>query len=385
METLAFVGSIIIGLIILVFLVVVHELGHAVAARRNGVVVEEFGIGFPPRAWARKLKNGVLFTLNWLPLGGFVKLKGEHDQDSGEGSYGHSSLWAKVKILLAGVVVNWLVAALIFTVLALIGMPKILPGQFSISGDTTITRDHVVATNVIKDSPADEAGLKSGDEILRLGDSEIKTTDDLYNATRNNAGHEIEVRYLREDSELVKKVTLNEESDPDEGYFGVAPGQSEYIKATWSAPIVGVGTTVQFSAATIQGIGDILSNLSKGLASKFSSDEATREAGAEAIETAQSGFAGPVGIFGQIFPAAISAGVVPLLYVSAIISLTLAVMNALPIPALDGGRVFLTLLFRIMRKPLTKELEEKINAIGFIALMALVILITVVDIGRIAN
>ena len=80
--------GVIIGLIILVLLVVVHELGHAIVAKRNGVVVEEFGIGFPPRAWARKLKNGVLFSLNWLPIGGFVKLQGEHDSASGKGDYG---------------------------------------------------------------------------------------------------------------------------------------------------------------------------------------------------------------------------------------------------------------------------------------------------------
>src|SRR6266496_4105666 len=85
--------SVIGGLLILTFLVVIHELGHAIAARRNGVVVEEFGIGFPPKARGRKLKNGVLLTLNWLPLGGFVKLRGEHDEDGGEGSYGGATLW----------------------------------------------------------------------------------------------------------------------------------------------------------------------------------------------------------------------------------------------------------------------------------------------------
>src|ERR1035437_1069413 len=99
-----------LGLAVLVFLVVVHELGHAIIARRNGVAVEEFGIGFPPLAWSRKLKNGVLFSLNWLPLGGFVKLQGEHDAARGKGDYGSASFWQKTKILLAGVLTNWLVA-----------------------------------------------------------------------------------------------------------------------------------------------------------------------------------------------------------------------------------------------------------------------------------
>ena len=103
--------GILTGLIVLVVLIVVHELGHAIVARRNGVVVEEFGIGFPPKAWGKKLKNGVLFTLNWLPLGGFVRLKGEHDAAKGKGTYGAASFWQKTKILLAGVVMNWLASS----------------------------------------------------------------------------------------------------------------------------------------------------------------------------------------------------------------------------------------------------------------------------------
>src|SRR5215216_1024612 len=102
--------GILVGLIILVLLVVVHELGHAIVAHRNDVVVEEFGIGFPPKAWGKKLKNGVLFTINWLPLGGFVKLQGENDAANKKGDYGAASYWAKTRILLAGVAINWLVA-----------------------------------------------------------------------------------------------------------------------------------------------------------------------------------------------------------------------------------------------------------------------------------
>src|SRR5664279_3659375 len=135
--------GVIVGLVILVFLVVAHELGHAIVAHRNGVVVEEFGIGFPPRAWAKKLKNGVLFTLNWLPLGGYVKLQGEHDSASKKGDYGAASFWQKTKILLAGVLMNWIVAVLLLTVLAWTGLPKILPDQFTVTGDTTIVKQSV--------------------------------------------------------------------------------------------------------------------------------------------------------------------------------------------------------------------------------------------------
>jgi len=113
------------GLLILVFLVVVHELGHAIVARRNGVVVEEFGIGFPPRAWSKKLKNGVVFSLNWLPLGGFVRMQGENDAADKKGDYGAATFGQKTRILLAGVLINWLVAAILLTILAITGLPKI--------------------------------------------------------------------------------------------------------------------------------------------------------------------------------------------------------------------------------------------------------------------
>ncbi len=171
--------GIITGLIILVLLIVAHELGHAVVARRNGVKVEEFGIGFPPRAWARKLGNGVLFSLNWLPLGGFVRLHGEHDSATGKGTYGAASFWVKTKILLAGVVMNWLVAAVLFTVLAWVGLPKLVEGlkRLSKSDPCVLTMinesgQHIVAGAgelhleiCLKDLEEDHAGVP-----LRISD-----------------------------------------------------------------------------------------------------------------------------------------------------------------------------------------------------------------------
>ena len=148
MEAVSFIFSVVVGLLLLVLLVVLHELGHAIAARRNGVVVEEFGIGFPPRAWARKLKNGVLFTLNWLPLGGYVKLQGEHDAANKAGDYGAASFWSKTKILLAGVFINWATAVVIFTGLALTGLPKVIDNQFTVKSDTTEVRKPVTVVGL---------------------------------------------------------------------------------------------------------------------------------------------------------------------------------------------------------------------------------------------
>jgi regulator of sigma E protease len=372
--------GVIVGIIVLVFLVVVHELGHAIVAKRNGVVVEEFGIGFPPRAWAKKLKNGVLFTLNWLPLGGFVKLQGEHDSASKKGDYGAASFWQKTRILLAGVLINWVVAALLLTVLAWTGLPKILPNQFSVAGDTKVVTKPIEITVVTKDSPADKAGLKTGDQIRRFDGRAIDSSADLSDATKANRGKTVEIIYTRSGVEHNTKATLLSESD--KGYLGVGSLQREQIQASWSAPVVGVVTTAQFTAVTFQGLGNLLADFVQGVVLQLSPNPDTRATANAHLEKAGSSVAGPIGILGTIFPAAEQAGLTQLVLLTAIISLTLAVMNALPIPALDGGRWFTMAVFRILKKPLTKEREESIQTVGFMVLMVLIIVVTIADVGK---
>lgn len=373
------VFGIILGLLILVFLVVVHELGHAIVARRNGVVVEEFGIGFPPKAWGKKLKNGVLFTLNWLPLGGFVKLQGEHDAANKKGDYGAAGFWQKTKILLAGVGINWLVAALLLTVLAWTGLPKILPNQFSIQSDTAVVKKPVEIVVLKPDYPAQKAGLEVGDTIVRFAGEEVPTTERLIELTHENEGKTVDVIYTRGGVENSKRVTLR---DGEGSVFGAGLNQREQLQATWSAPIVGVATTAQFTWVTLQGLGDLVANVVGGLVMQLSFNGETREQARTDIGKAGASVAGPIGILGVIFPAAEQAGLTQVVFLTAIISLTLAVMNALPIPALDGGRWFVTALFKVMKKPLTKEREEKIQGTGFMVLMAIVVIVTVADVSK---
>src|SRR5690349_8231382 len=268
--------GILVGLLILVLLVVVHELGHAIVARRNGVVVEEFGVGFPPKAWGRKLKNGILFSVNWLPLGGFVKLKGEHDAANKKGDYGAASYWQKTKILLAGVVINWLVAAVILTVLAWIGLPKILPNQFSIASDTIVTKQPVEVTVVSKNSPAAEAGLKTGDQILRFAGEPVPTAEALTTKSKEKKGQGVEIIFSRGGVEYSTHASLRDDNESGQGYLGVGSGQREQLRASWSAPIVGVVTTGQFTLVTLQGLGDLVANVAKGVVLQFSPNEQTR-------------------------------------------------------------------------------------------------------------
>ena len=157
-----------LGIILFVLLVVVHEFGHMVAAKKNGVEVEEFGIGFPPRAKLLGKKNGTEYTLNWLPIGGFVKLKGEHDAATEKGSFGAAKFSKKALIIGAGVLMNWLAAIVIFTIISLLGMPQLINNQFKISSDAKTIRQEVFAGTVEDNSPAASIGLKQGDRIIKI-------------------------------------------------------------------------------------------------------------------------------------------------------------------------------------------------------------------------
>lgn len=389
MDVLTLVLSILLGLVILTILVAVHEFGHGLVARRYKVIVQEFGIGFPPRAKGKKVKKSllgkdVLYTLNWLPLGGFVKLQGEHDSDTGKGDYGAATFWQKTQVLLAGVAMNWLMAAVLLTGLSLFGIPRVLPDQFTVASDTKVVQKPVEIVTVQSGSPAEKAGLTSGDVLLSLDGESLEKTEQFIDKTADKQGQQITINYQRDGQDKQATATLrsDEGKAADEGYLGASLAQQESLRATWSAPIVGVGLTGQMTVVTLQGLGDTLLNLGKGLVQKFSLDEQTRQQGSDNIGQAGANVAGPVGLIGSILPRLIEAGPAHIILVSAIISLSLAVLNALPIPALDGGRWFLTALFRVLRRPLTPEREEMVNGIGFLLLMGLFVLITIADIGK---
>lgn len=379
--------GVIVGLLALIVLVVLHELGHAIVARRNGVVVEEFGIGFPPRAWVKKVTQSFLgknveFTLNWLPLGGFVKLKGEYDSADKKGDYGAASYWVKTKILLAGVVANWATAIVLITILAITGLPKVIPDQFTVAQDARTVYGPVQLTAISDGFPAQKAGLQTGDVVTKIDEQQITSSQQLIEATKKRQGREVSVTYEREGKERVADVTLKRGDGP---VFGAGLGQTTKTYATWSAPVVGVVVTGQLTLETLKGLGQLIANLATGLTSQLSGDDKVRQAGSAELSAAGDSVAGPVGILGVIFPAAQQAGLTQLTLLVAIVSIALAVMNTLPIPALDGGRWFTMTIFRLLKKPLTKEREEKIQTAGFLALMTLIIVVTIADVGKLAN
>ncbi len=368
----------ILGLVLFIGLVLVHEWGHYIVARRNGVEVEEFGLFFPPRAKVLAKRNGTEYTLNWLPLGGFVKLKGENDADTRPGTFGAATTWVKAKIMLAGVAMNLVTAFVLLTLLAAIGMPKLIDNQFTVASDTKIIKQDVVAGHVSEKSPAEKAGLVRGDVLKSIGKSGqassdvITSPDDLPKITKKYAGEKVDITYVRAGQKKTttamlltqKEVDKSRNSNQPKGYLGISPTEYTVQRSTWSAPIVAAGLIKQLTLLTFQGLGTVISSLFHGDAQKASEQ-----------------VSGPIGIFvvmrdGSIF------GIEFLLLIIAVISLSLAIMNALPIPALDGGRLFVLLASRALKRPLTKEVEEWIHGVGFLFLIGLIVLISIVDVNR---
>lgn len=379
--------GIIIGLIVLTLLVAAHELGHAIVARRNGVIVEEYALGFPPKAIGKKVKKSFLgknveYRINWLPLGGYVRMKGEYDVSNKKGDYGAASYWAKTKILFAGVAVNWLVAALILTVLAWIGLPKIIDNQFSINGDSRtviLEPGEVSIASVVSKSIAEKNDIKTGDKLIRVNNQKVEsaaTVSRLIKESSDNS-NKITIEIERSGNKITKVAPIGKGEK-----LGIAMGERkarEMLYSTWSAPIVGVGTTLQFTGMTFTGVGNILGKLVTGIVDKFNSSEIVRNGASQKLNEVSQSVTGPVGILGVIFPQAGQMGLQMILFLAAIISISLAVMNVLPIPALDGGRWLVMTIYKLRGKVLTKEREENIQAIGMITLLALMVVITYLD------
>ena len=378
-------------------LVLVHEWGHYIAARRNGVDVEEFGLGFPPRAWGKKRKSGMVLSLNWLPLGGFVKMKGENDSDERKGSLGVASLWAKSKIMLAGVTMNLLVGLGILTLLAVIGMPKLLTSenvgqeQFTVASDTKVLRQQVLVGAVQPGSPAQKADLKSTDELLSVAykgqTKEVKTPEQIHDATLAFAGQKVTVTYKRHGQikqqpvQLLSKkvVQASQKTNDPKGYLGIVPTALQIQRSTWSAPIVAIGLTKQIVVLTFQGLGHAFAGLGSLIAGGVTGNHDARVNGQD---QASSQVGGPVAIGVALWDYG-NLGMLFMLFLIALISLTLALMNILPIPALDGGRLAMMLISRgIFHRPLSRATEERVVGASFAVLLALVALITVVDVKR---
>jgi regulator of sigma E protease len=286
---------------------------------------------------------------------------------------------------------NQITALILFTGIALVGMTKLIDTQYTVKSDTTLVRQELFVGYVEPGSPADKAGLK-GDDTLRAlqqpGYSPVAVTTSkaLPAITKSFAGKTVYVYYERHGHDAKTKITLNttevveksKKTNKPVGYLGISPSDFTLQRSTWSAPIVAVGLSAQITALTFQGLGHALAGLGSLIAGAVTGNTAARQHGQT---TASSQVSGPVGIF-VILQSGSALGYQYMLLIIAIISLTLAIMNILPIPALDGGRLWITLIARAFKRPLSARTEELVNVVGFVILISLVIAITFVDVHR---
>ncbi|RJQ14060.1 hypothetical protein C4553_01895 [Candidatus Parcubacteria bacterium] len=361
----------IVIIITLAVLILVHEWGHYVAAKKSGVKVEEFGFGFPPRLFGKRNKEGVLFSFNLIPLGGFVKIFGENDSEQKEpGSFAAQPARKRALILAAGVLMNVLLAYLLLTAVQVVGVQSGFEGELPPGASNPM----ITVIDVAKGSPAELAGIQAGDGILQIESqgqifltSEALGRKDALTEFRNfieaQAGKEIVLQIRRGNDELVVSATPRIDPPLGEGALGIGMLKTALIRTPWyKAPWEGLKLTGRLLSVFIGAIGGIIKE-------------------AFTTGTLSESLTGPVGIV-KITAQTVSLGFVFILQLVAILSLNIALINILPFPALDGGRLLFLAIEKLRGKPLKREVEQWANAFGFFLLILLMIFVTIKDINR---
>ena len=364
-----FFVTLIVFIFILGILIFVHEFGHFLVAKKSGVEVEEFAFGFPPRLFCIK-KGETNYCINLIPLGGYVKMVGEEGQEmKNPRSFARKKIWNRALILSAGVVMNFLFAGILLSFGFGFGMlPLPIMGTAKDFQQAKVETKVVIA-QVVSGSPAALASLKEGDVIEAVGDafrtSPLTRVEDMPAFTKAHAGKEVQIVIEREGVRQTKTITLLREAQPEQGYLGVEVQEviTRVQYPWWQAPVVGFYFAGKMVVATILLLYEALRNL-------IVSRQVPQD------------IAGPVGIF-LIVGQAIPRGISYILQLTAIISVNLAVINVLPFPALDGGRLLFVAIEKIRGRKVAATVEAVIHNIGFILLMLLVALITFYDILRI--
>lgn len=324
-------------------LVVIHEAGHFFAAKKFGLLVEEFGFGLPPRFWWKKIGE-TIYSFNWLPFGGFVKIYGErHEEESpsvnAQRSFSHQSILKRALIIFAGVLMNFFFGWFLISLVFMIGIPQAL-----------------LVTEVKEGSIAVSAGIQSGDQLV-----DFKTVSEFLKFVDVNKGKEISLNAQRSDRKVLIKVTPRAVVPEGEGNLGIFIVESGlpklgFFQSFWQ----GLATSFKMMGAIFFGLIDLIIGVFTNIS---------------VLEK----FVGPVGIVNVAIQTT-KLGVVHFIRLIALISLNLAVFNIIPIPALDGGRLLFLLIEKIKGSPLNSRMEMAVNGFGFAFLLFLILAITVKDI-----
>lgn len=351
------IGSILVFLVVLSLLILIHEFGHFIVARRAGIWVEEFGFGLPPRLFGKKIGE-TIYSLNWLPFGGFVRLHGEMDEEgvtNKSRAFLYRNKKTRASIVVAGVIMNFLLAIVAFAIV------------YSFSG---VPRDthQLKIVDISQGSPAQSAGVIVGDVISKVGKDNITKTADFISKVNLQKGKTTTFEIQREING--QKSTMNLSMKPrenppaGEGALGVTITTTEiYFPPVWLRPFYGIyygfKEAIFWGQTIAVGLWTIIAGLFKG--------------------QAPQGVSGPVGIFAVTTEAARN-GILTLINFVGVLSVNLAILNILPFPALDGGRLFFIGIESIIGKKVTPKFEATVHTIGMIILLALLLAITIGDV-----
>lgn len=353
--------SVIIFIVILGILIFVHELGHFSVAKYFGIRVDEFGMGLPPLAKKLFSRNGTDYTLNWIPFGGFVKIYGEDSLDKNDPDY-HRSLvskpaWQQILVMIAGVTMNLLLAWVLFISIFTMGAPSVVSG---IADQSKISHMALTVLDVVPGSPAANADIVPGDQVTQISTTQgvvtNPTREQFIHAIQSTSGDQsVDITITRHATE--KTVTVLPVVSDSNRIVGVSIDMTGiYHPGFFESIQLGTIQTGRTISQTVTGFGQLIT-------------------GNDSLKN----LIGPVGLV-RVVDGARSVGLSSVLTLMAIVSVNLAVINMVPFPALDGGRVLFIIIEKIIRRPLSPKWVNIINTLGFFLLIGLMVIITIKDI-----
>ncbi len=328
------ISTVMTFIIVFGILVFVHESGHFLVAKLNGVYVHEFALGMGPTIFSWQGKE-TKYALRLLPIGGFVRMEGEDEQSDNPRSFSQKTPLQRLSIIVAGPVMNFILAFIALTIVILaIGMPVNTVGGFS------------------EDSPAMEAGLEVGDRIVQIGDLPIDSWNDVVNAISGTDALQLQITVIRDQEELTYTTNLTEDPETGRKLIGISRGVERNPGKAIQSAFVGIITLIGM-------ILNFLGSLFTG--------------GADMAQVS-----GPVGIYSAVSQAS-KAGWISVLEITALLSVNLGLFNLLPIPALDGGRLIFIIVELFRGKPVDPDKEGFVHFVGFVLLMALMVMLVFKD------
>jgi len=370
---------ILVFIITLLILVLIHEFGHYFAAKWFNIKVLEFGFGIPPRAWGKKIGE-TIWSLNWLPFGGFVRLLGEDESDpdvlDDKRSFAKQAIWKRITVVVAGVFMNLVLAwALFYIVIGAQGFKTKLPllSDYHFTGVNQTKETAIVVGRIAAGSPAEQAGLVDGDRVIAINGKPVTDADFLVSEIKANAGKQTQLTISDIQGQNQHQVTIvpRENPPPGQGALGVSLGGLETVTLSYDTPMQKLFAAPIHSYNLIGYSGKILGEMI-GLSVK--------ERNVAPVSNAVAGPVGITSVVGQIL--SLSNPLIPYLDFVAALSLNLAVVNVLPFPGLDGGRLLFLVIEAITRKKTHAVVEKYVHTIGLVFLLSLIILITISDIRK---